>query len=47
MVKQGNAKLTLSVNKKIVLEFKRLCEEEGWKVGKQIEKYMQDVLRNR
>ena len=47
MVKQGNTKLTISVNKKALDEFKKLCEEEGWKLGRQLEKYMQDVLRNR
>ncbi len=47
MVKQGNIKLTISVNKKITEEFKKICEEEGWKLGKQIEKFMSEISRNR
>ena len=47
MVKKGNIKLTISVSKKITEEFKKLCEEEGWKLGKQIEKYMLEVVGNR
>ena len=47
MVKQGNTKLTISVNEKIAKEFKKLCEEEGWKVGKQLEKFMSEVIINR
>ena len=47
MVKKGNIKLTISVNKKITEEFKKLCEVEGWKLGKQIEKFMSDILRNK
>jgi len=47
MVKKGNKKLTLSINKNILKEFKKLCEEEGWKVSKKIEKYMEGVLINR
>ena len=38
-------KMTLSMNKKITEDFKKLCEEEGWKFGKQLEKYMQQILR--
>ena len=47
MVKEGNKKLTISVNEKVLREFKKLCDEEGWKLGKQLEKYMGDILRNR
>ena len=47
MVKQGNTKLTVSVSKKVTSEFKKYCEEEGLKLGKQIEKYMEEVLGNR
>ncbi len=46
-MKKGNTKLTISVNEKVIKEFKEICEEEGWKVGKQIEKYMSGVLENR
>ncbi|MEE9524992.1 MAG: hypothetical protein V3V78_00100 [Candidatus Woesearchaeota archaeon] len=47
MVKPGNVKLTVSVNKRAIDQFKKLCEEEGWKLGKQIEKYFISVLENR
>ena len=47
MVKRGNAKLTVSVDEKVVKEFKKICDEEGWKIGKQIEKYMKGVLMQR
>jgi len=46
-MKQGNDKFTISVSKKIKLEFKKYCEEEGLKPGKQIEKYMENVVMNR
>lgn len=47
MVRKGNIKLTVSVNENILKGFKRLCEAEGWKLGRQLEKYMEDVVRNR
>lgn len=47
MVKTGNDKFTISVNKDIKKEFKKFCEEEGLKPGKQIEKFMTDILRNK
>ncbi len=47
MVKPGNDKFTISVNKKIKEEFKKYCENEGLKAGKQIEKYMENVVVNR
>ncbi|MBD3354936.1 hypothetical protein GF361_03045 [Candidatus Woesearchaeota archaeon] len=46
MVKAGNAKFTISVNKRIKEEFKKYCEKEGLKPGKQIEKYMKSVVMN-
>ncbi|MBW2996634.1 hypothetical protein KY332_05045 [Candidatus Woesearchaeota archaeon] len=45
MVKQGNDKFTISVNKRIKEAFKKICEEEGLKPGKQIEKFMLDFVR--
>ena len=47
MVKKGNDKFTISVDKKVKQEFKKFCEQEGLKPGKQIEKYMLEVLRSR
>ena len=46
-MKQGNDKFTISVNKKVKDMFKKYCEEEGLKPGKQIEKYMKEVLANK
>jgi len=40
-------KLTLSVDEEVLKEFKKLCEEEGWKLGKQIEKLMRGILEGR
>jgi hypothetical protein len=39
-MKEGNDKLTISVNKKIKDKYKEFCEKEGLKIGKQIEKFM-------
>lgn len=39
-MKKGNDKLTISVNKEIKDKYKEFCEEEGFKIGKQIEKFM-------
>jgi len=47
MVKAGNEKFTLSVNKKIKEEFKKFCEEEGLRPSKLLEKCMLDILKNR
>ena len=44
-MKKGNDKLTISVNKKIKDLYKEYCDEEGLKIGKQIEKFMKDKLR--
>lgn len=45
-MKNGNVKLTLSVNKKILEEYKRACEKNGFIVSKQIEKFMEGELKN-
>ena len=37
MVKEGNDKLTISIDKQIKDRFKELCEELGLAPGKQIE----------
>tara|TARA_Y100000310_G_scaffold292683_1_gene321660 strand:- start:774 stop:923 length:150 start_codon:yes stop_codon:yes gene_type:complete len=44
-MKQGNDKLTLSVNKKVKDLFKEYCEEEGLLLSKQIEKFMESELK--
>jgi predicted transport protein len=50
-IKSDNAlsktNLTFSINKNIAKDFKKLCETEGWKLGKQIEKAMSDVIKSR
>ncbi len=46
-MKKGNDKLTLSVDKKVKDMYKRLCEEEGLLLSKQIEKFMIDELKKR
>ena len=47
MVRKGNTKLTVSVDARTLKEFKEFCEEEGLRLGKQIEKFMKGVLMNR
>lgn len=46
MVKKGNDKFTISVDKRVKDEFKKYCDREGLKPGKQIEKFMMDILEN-
>ena len=46
-MKKGNDKLTISVNKKIKDSFKKICDEEGLKIGKQIELFMIKELKKR
>ena len=45
MVKKGNDKLTISVNKKIKDLYKKFCDDEGFKIGKRIEKFMLEELK--
>jgi hypothetical protein len=45
MVKTGNDKFTISVDKKIKEEFKKYCDKEGLKPGKQIEKLIVELLK--
>ena len=44
-MKEGNVKLTLSVNKKVLLRYKKICEEKGLVISKQIENFMNSVLK--
>ena len=46
-MKKGNDKLTVSVNKQIKDRFKKICEEEGLKIGKQIELFMLKEVKKR
>lgn len=45
-IKEGNAKLTLSVNEKILKRYKGHCEKEGKTVSRQVEKFMEAQLEN-
>ena len=45
MEKTGNDNFTISVNKKVKIEFKKLCEIQGLKAGKQIENFMAEMLQ--
>ena len=44
-IKQGNAKLTLSINKEILEKFKDVCETQGMIISKQVEKFMEKQLK--
>lgn len=46
-MKKGNDKLTISVNKKIKYLYKKFCEDDGLKIGKQIEKFMLKELKKK
>jgi hypothetical protein len=39
-IKRGNIKLTLSINKEILMRYKEYCEEEGLIISKQFEKFI-------
>jgi hypothetical protein len=44
-MKEGNDKLTISVDEKIKSSYKKLCDEKGLKIGKQIELFMLEELK--
>jgi hypothetical protein len=46
-MKKGNDKLTISVNEKIKNSYKKVCDEEGLKIGRQIELFMMKELNKR
>jgi hypothetical protein len=41
-IRDGNLKLTLSIHKEILENFKLMCGKEGWIVSKQMEKFMEE-----
>ncbi|MFH1358814.1 MAG: hypothetical protein ABIH37_02930 [archaeon] len=43
-MKEGNDKLTISINKKTKDKYKELCEKKGLKIGKQLELFMSEEL---
>lgn len=46
-MKEGNDKLTISIDKRIKDLYKELCDKEGLKMGKQLELFMQSELKKR
>ncbi|MFH1501266.1 MAG: hypothetical protein ABIE22_04970 [archaeon] len=46
-MKRGNDKLTLSIDKKTKDKYKEFCEKNGLKIGKQIELFMLEELKNK
>ncbi|MBI2151248.1 hypothetical protein HYU21_00800 [Candidatus Woesearchaeota archaeon] len=44
MVKEGNDKFTISVNKGVKDRFKALCEKYGLQPGKQIELFLMEKI---
>jgi antitoxin component of RelBE/YafQ-DinJ toxin-antitoxin module len=46
-MKEGNDKLTISVDTIIKDRFKDVCDKEGLKIGKQIELFMLNELKKR
>lgn len=46
-MKKGNDKLTLSVSRLIKDNYKELCEKEGLKLSKQIERFMENELKKK
>lgn len=47
IIKRGNVKLTLSINKEILKAYKRFCEERGLIISKQIENFMKLQLKKK
>ncbi len=45
--KKGNAKLTLSINEKIIEEYKNYCKEKGLIISKQVENFMTSDIKNK
>jgi antitoxin component of RelBE/YafQ-DinJ toxin-antitoxin module len=45
MVKAGNDKFTISVDKSVKNKFKKLCEENGLAPGKQIELFLMKKIK--
>lgn len=45
-IKKGNLKLTLSINKDILKDYKKYCGKRGLIISKQIENFMKKELKN-
>ena len=46
-MKNNKDKLTISVDKEIKNKYKQFCEKNGLKVGKQIEIFMENELKDK
>ncbi|HLC47381.1 MAG TPA: hypothetical protein VJI75_06670 [Candidatus Nanoarchaeia archaeon] len=46
-MKEGNDKLTISIDEHIKELFREICDKEGLKIGKQIELFMRVELKKR
>lgn len=46
-IKKGNIKLTLSVNKNILEQYKKYCKQEGFIISKQFEKFIKSRLKKK
>lgn len=44
-LREGNIKLTLSINKEILEMYKKYCREEGIIISKQVENFMKEQLK--
>ena len=44
-MKKGNIKLTLSINEKVLNEYKEHCKKDGKIISKQIENFMAKELK--
>ena len=47
LIKRGNIKLTLSINKEILKAYKKFCEEKGLIISKQIENFIKSQLKKK
>jgi antitoxin component of RelBE/YafQ-DinJ toxin-antitoxin module len=46
-MKEGNDKLTISVDERVKALYKQMCDKEGLKIGKQLEIFMKEELKKR
>jgi len=46
-MKKGNVKLTLSVNEKVVEDYKKYCKEKGLIISKQVENFIASELKKK
>ena len=44
---KSKLKLTLSIDKEVLLKYKKICEEEGIIISKQVENLMRSQLKSK